>query len=154
MFEGAKTRLPWFLPILEVDDVSTAIVSAIKTGRQIVNMPPLAVNLVPFVRAVSPAWVFDWVADQLGVTDSMDDFVGRRGATATDQAHAAAAAHGPAAAADAATAATTAGGGTKVISTTVADSSGLKQRRVAAAEASGAVPPPGGGGSHAAMGRA
>jgi all-trans-retinol dehydrogenase (NAD+) len=43
-------------------------------------MPPL-VRTVPLMRML-PVSVFDWIADFLGVTRSMDEFTGREGTPA------------------------------------------------------------------------
>ena len=75
MFEGAKSRLPWLLPILDEAKVISKIISAIERDRRQLLMPP-AVALLPVLRAL-PVPVFDRLMDLLGVNSSMDEFVGR-----------------------------------------------------------------------------
>ena len=75
MFEGAKSRLPWLLPILDEPKVIAKMIGAIERDRRQLLMPP-AVGLLPVLR-VLPVPVFDRLMDLLGVNSSMDDFVGR-----------------------------------------------------------------------------
>jgi len=75
MFAGVKTRFPWLLPILKEDEVADAIVRAIQRNRRQVILP-LLVRSVPLMRLL-PVAAFDRIADFLGVTASMDSFVGR-----------------------------------------------------------------------------
>jgi all-trans-retinol dehydrogenase (NAD+) len=75
MFAGATTRFSLLLPILHEQDVADRVVRAIQLNRRQVLMPPL-VRTVPLMRML-PVPVFDWIADFLGVTKSMDEFTGR-----------------------------------------------------------------------------
>jgi all-trans-retinol dehydrogenase (NAD+) len=75
MFDGAHSRLPWLLPILDEAKVAAKIVRAIERDRRQLLMPP-AVALLPVLRAL-PVPVFDRVMDLLGINVSMDEFVGR-----------------------------------------------------------------------------
>lgn len=77
MFEGASTKVPLLLPILRPEDVATKTLDAIEAGRAQVVLPPF-VRVTPLARALPPR-AFDWVVDTLGITDSMDHFVGRAG---------------------------------------------------------------------------
>jgi all-trans-retinol dehydrogenase (NAD+) len=77
MFAGVKSRYPLLLPILEPRQVAGAILRGIERGTKQLIMPPL-VRTVPALRML-PVGVFDWVADQLGVNESMEDFAGRQG---------------------------------------------------------------------------
>ena len=76
MFEGAKTRFPWLLPILDEKTVSKKIVKAIEQNKARLLMPGL-VYTSWFLRYL-PVSVFDWVADTLGVSSAMDEFKGRK----------------------------------------------------------------------------
>jgi all-trans-retinol dehydrogenase (NAD+) len=75
MFDGAKSRLPWLLPILDESKVVAKIIKAVERDRRQLLMPP-AVALLPVMRAL-PVPVFDRFMDLLGVNASMDEFVGR-----------------------------------------------------------------------------
>jgi all-trans-retinol dehydrogenase (NAD+) len=77
MFAGATTRFSLLLPILHEQAVADRVVKAIQLNRRQVLMPPL-VRTVPLMRML-PVPVFDWIADFLGVTRSMDEFTGRTG---------------------------------------------------------------------------
>ena len=55
--------------------MADAIVRAIQLNRRQAMMP-FMVRTVPLMRLL-PVPVFDWVADFLGVSHSMDEFVGR-----------------------------------------------------------------------------
>jgi all-trans-retinol dehydrogenase (NAD+) len=49
----------------------------IERGTKQLIMPPL-VSAVPLLRLL-PVGLFDWVADQLGIDESMEEFAGRQG---------------------------------------------------------------------------
>jgi all-trans-retinol dehydrogenase (NAD+) len=76
MFEGARTRFPRLLPILEPEKVADRIVEAIRRDRRRLYLPRL-VYLVAPLRVLPTRW-FDAVLAFLGVTASMDEFAGRR----------------------------------------------------------------------------
>ena len=75
MFKGVKTRFPWLLPIMEPEDAVNKIVNAIEKDKQRLIMPPLA--LVTYPGRLLPLSLFDWIADFVGINNSMDDFSGR-----------------------------------------------------------------------------
>ncbi len=75
MFDGAKSRWPWLLPILDESTVIAKIVRAIERDKRQLVMPP-TVGLLPALRLLPPP-AFDRVMDLLGVNASMDEFVGR-----------------------------------------------------------------------------
>jgi short-subunit dehydrogenase len=75
MFDGASSRVPWLMPILDEARVVAKIISAIERNRRQLLMPP-AVALLPVLRML-PVPVFDRMMDLLGVNTSMDEFVGR-----------------------------------------------------------------------------
>ncbi|MDR2566628.1 MAG: SDR family oxidoreductase [Bifidobacteriaceae bacterium] len=77
MFAGVRSRYPLLLPILEPRQVAGAILRGIERGTKQLIMPPL-VRSVPLLRLL-PVGAFDWVADQLGINESMADFAGREG---------------------------------------------------------------------------
>jgi all-trans-retinol dehydrogenase (NAD+) len=77
MFAGVKSRYPALLPILEPRRVAGAVLRGIERGSKQLIMPPL-VRTVPMLRLL-PVGAFDWVADQLGINESMEDFAGRSG---------------------------------------------------------------------------
>lgn len=76
MFEGAKSRIPWLLPILHEPDVAAKILRAIERDKPLLRLPPLVATL-PLAR-ILPTPVFDRVMDLLGVNRSMDAFTGRK----------------------------------------------------------------------------
>ena len=78
MFEGARSRVPWLLPILHEPDAAARILRAVERDRPVLRMPRI-VGTLPVSR-VLPTRLFDRVMDLLGVNRSMDDFVGRSAA--------------------------------------------------------------------------
>ena len=77
MFEGAKSRWPRLLPLLEPDYAASKIVRAIRCNQEILLMP-LAVHLTPIVRLL-PVPIFDQVCKWIGVHDTMAEFKGWAG---------------------------------------------------------------------------
>lgn len=77
MFAGARTRVPWLLPILREAAVAGRILDAVESGRSRLALPAV-VAVVPALRLL-PTRTFDALMDLLGVTRSMDEFTGRRG---------------------------------------------------------------------------
>ncbi len=80
LFDGAKTKWPSLLPILEEDYVAGRIVTAIKRGDPKVVMPFL-VELSMVLKVLPMTWLA-WLAEFLGTSDSMNDFKGRKEKTA------------------------------------------------------------------------
>jgi len=76
MFEGAKTKLPIMLPILQPEYVVNQIVSAAKREKAVLYLPKI-VNCNGIFRGIMSTRMFDWLADVLGVSSSMDEFKGR-----------------------------------------------------------------------------
>ena len=76
MFAGARSRVPWLLPILRESDVARRILDAVESGRGRLALPP-GVAVVPALRLL-PTRTFDALMDLLGVAASMDEFTGRR----------------------------------------------------------------------------
>lgn len=76
MFDGARTRFPWLLPILKPTYVSERVVSAVQNDQAYLAMPRL-IWWSAFVRAILPVWLFDYVQRFLGISRSMDHFKGR-----------------------------------------------------------------------------
>eukprot|EP00123_Amoebidium_parasiticum_P010678 comp20244_c0_seq1/m.25303 comp20244_c0_seq1/g.25303 ORF comp20244_c0_seq1/g.25303 comp20244_c0_seq1/m.25303 type:complete len:309 (-) comp20244_c0_seq1:737-1663(-) len=79
MFDGAKTRFPLILPMLEPEYVADKIVEAIQTGQQVLCMPRM-VYLCPLFRML-PVDLMDSLCAWLGISSSMDDFKGRQAET-------------------------------------------------------------------------
>jgi all-trans-retinol dehydrogenase (NAD+) len=76
MFQGARVaRFPWLVPNLPPEDVAARVARAIERDEPRVLMPPI-VHVVPLVLALPFRWG-DKVRDVLGVSASMDHFVGR-----------------------------------------------------------------------------
>ncbi|MEX2586086.1 MAG: SDR family NAD(P)-dependent oxidoreductase [Balneolaceae bacterium] len=79
MFNGVEP--PRLVPILTTRTVAKRILKGIRKGRFKISMPYL-VKLVPVLKALLPAWLFDWLAGPvLGVYTSMDTFRGRKPAS-------------------------------------------------------------------------
>jgi all-trans-retinol dehydrogenase (NAD+) len=76
MFEGVKTRFRWLLPILKGEDVAARVLRAIERNRARVWMPWF-VYTAPLLRFLLPVRLFDATGHFLGITRSMEDFVGR-----------------------------------------------------------------------------
>jgi all-trans-retinol dehydrogenase (NAD+) len=77
MFEGAASRYPRLLPLLEPEYAASKIVRAIQCNQEVLIMP-LAVHLTPIVRLL-PVPIFDQICDWFGVLETMNDFKGRSG---------------------------------------------------------------------------
>jgi all-trans-retinol dehydrogenase (NAD+) len=75
LFEGARSRFPRLLPILEEETVSERILRAVERDKRVLVMPAM-VRTIPWVRLLPVSW-FDAIAEFMGVNASMDDFVGR-----------------------------------------------------------------------------
>lgn len=75
MFDGARTRLPWLLPIVSTEYAVSRIYRAIRKGRRRLIMPRF-VNTV-FLARLLPVRAFDALVRWLGITSSMDEFRGR-----------------------------------------------------------------------------
>ncbi|HEY5186377.1 MAG TPA: SDR family oxidoreductase [Actinomycetes bacterium] len=75
MFEGARTRLPWLLPILSEERVAERVITAVERNQPRVILPPLA-RAAFAAQLLPPRW-FDAIANALGVHASMDQFSGR-----------------------------------------------------------------------------
>lgn len=78
MFNGVKSRFSLLLPILQPEYVAAKMVDAILSNQSVLAMPRL-VYLVPLMRALLPTSWFDTLGDVLGISTSMDDFIGRNG---------------------------------------------------------------------------
>ena len=77
MFEGAKTKFDFLLPILDEKYVADRIVLATVRGEEVLCMPYL-VSIARMIKCLPATWQLH-VGNFLGVSDSMDDFKGRAG---------------------------------------------------------------------------
>ncbi len=75
MFRGVTTRISFLLPILRPGYVADRVVAAVIRGRRRVVLPRV-VALIWLLRLLPVRW-FDAITAFLGVTASMDEFVGR-----------------------------------------------------------------------------
>lgn len=75
MFDGVRTRIPWLLPILDVETVTDRIVRAVERNRRRLLLPWVLYTVGP-LRLLPPR-LFDAVLRLLGVNESMDAFRGR-----------------------------------------------------------------------------
>lgn len=74
MFEGVTT--PMFTPLLETEEIAKKIVDVIKREKSVLR-EPFIVKLIPFLKGILPAPIFDLVAGKLfRVYKSMDTFKG------------------------------------------------------------------------------
>ena len=74
MFDGARTRFPWLLPILKPGPVTDRIITAIRRDRRRLIMPWF-VYTVWLCRLLPVRW-FDALMGFFGVSHSMHDFKG------------------------------------------------------------------------------
>lgn len=74
MFKGVKA--PFLFPLLEPEDITDRIIQAVKKNKLFILAPDLLV-FIPFFKSILPVRVFDFVAETLGVYDSMEEFKGR-----------------------------------------------------------------------------
>lgn len=79
MFEGVRTRFSFLLPILTEEKAVEKILAAVERNRAQLHMPRL-VHSIPLLRLLPVSW-FDAVARFMGISASMDEFVGRKGAS-------------------------------------------------------------------------
>ena len=77
MLDGARSALPWLLPILHEADVAAKVLDAIERGKQRLLLPPV-LHTLPLLRLL-PVGVSDAIVDLLGVNHTMDTFTGRVG---------------------------------------------------------------------------
>jgi all-trans-retinol dehydrogenase (NAD+) len=81
MFDGAKTRFSWLLPILKPEVVARRIVGAIRKNRRRLVMPWFVYTSWPG-RLLPVRW-FDALMAFFGISHSMDDFRGGNVASET-----------------------------------------------------------------------
>jgi len=78
MFEGAKARLPFLLPLTQPEYVADRVVRAILLNQYQVYIPRSLYFLIP-LRALLPRKAIIATEDFLGVQEFMASFVGREG---------------------------------------------------------------------------
>ncbi len=76
MFEGARSRFPLLLPILDETTAAERILRAIESDKRKLLMPAM-VSTIAWIRLLPVSW-FDSIAELMGINASMDEFVGRR----------------------------------------------------------------------------
>jgi all-trans-retinol dehydrogenase (NAD+) len=76
MFQGVKTRFSFLLPILKPEYAAKRICKAIIKNKKRLIMPRF-VYAVYFIRLL-PVGLFDFISDFFGISNSMDDFTGRK----------------------------------------------------------------------------
>ncbi|CAG2218637.1 SDR16C5 [Mytilus edulis] len=81
MFDGAKTRWPFILPILEPEDTVNKIVDAVLCNQHIVMLPK-SLYFFMALKGVLPCKVLSCVCYYFGVSNVMDNFRGK--STKTD----------------------------------------------------------------------
>ncbi|MDX1904724.1 MAG: SDR family NAD(P)-dependent oxidoreductase, partial [Thermonemataceae bacterium] len=75
MFEGVEA--PLLAPLLEPEDITNQIISAVKSN-EIEVKAPWSVHLIPILRGIMPTRIFDLVVGKgLNIYDSMANFVGK-----------------------------------------------------------------------------
>lgn len=79
MFEGVQTRFPKILPILDPEYAVDKIMEAVLCNQAVLILP--RINYVSYaLRGIVPVKVGTVLAKHLGVSNTMDNFVGRTGA--------------------------------------------------------------------------
>jgi len=76
MFNGVKTKFSFLLPILDEKKVAEKIVKGIEKKKKRIITPPMVYTLFPL--RILPVGVFDWVANFMGINDTMKEFIGRK----------------------------------------------------------------------------
>lgn len=76
MFEGAKTKFPLLLPILDENWAADRIVKGIVRGEESIAMPYI-VGIALLSKALPATWQLR-ISELLGLSDSMNDFKGRK----------------------------------------------------------------------------
>ena len=77
MFEGATSRFPLILPLLEPAYVADKIIEGIQQNEAFLIMPRLC-KLTPILSSLLPHGATNWIGDFLGIHKSMDNFVQTR----------------------------------------------------------------------------
>jgi all-trans-retinol dehydrogenase (NAD+) len=76
MFDGASTRFPALLPILDPEYVVDKIMDAVLTNQPVLCVPKL-VYIIIALKNIFPAKAATLLADFLGLSHGMDEFRGR-----------------------------------------------------------------------------
>ncbi len=76
MFEGAKTKVPFLLPILSTEWICERTINAIRQEEKVV-VTPLWASLNFGLRNQVPVAVFDWIQDLMGTNEAVADVIGR-----------------------------------------------------------------------------
>jgi all-trans-retinol dehydrogenase (NAD+) len=77
MFDGVRTRFSALLPILKEEEVAEKIIRAILKNKRRLIMPPMVYSV--WLLRLLPVFLFDMVADVLGINSAMKTFRGRPG---------------------------------------------------------------------------
>lgn len=77
MFDGAKTRFPFILPILEPEDTANKIVDAVLVNQHVVLLPK-SLYFFMALKGIVPTKVLSLICLYFGASNSMDDFKGRQ----------------------------------------------------------------------------
>ena len=77
MFAGVRTRFPWLLPILTPEYVADRVVDVVRRGRARLILPRFA--YASYLARLLPITLFDFLMAFFGISQSMDEFRGRRG---------------------------------------------------------------------------
>ncbi|UMM11298.1 hypothetical protein L5515_000652 [Caenorhabditis briggsae] len=77
MFDGAQTRWPTLLPIMEPEFVVDCIIEAVLTDRAFLALPKFSYIFMA-LAGLLPTEVISLYGDHFGITHSMDHFKGRQ----------------------------------------------------------------------------
>ncbi|KAH3748713.1 epidermal retinol dehydrogenase 2-like [Dreissena polymorpha] len=77
MFEGAKTRFPFILPVLKPEFVADKIVDAVLCNQTMLCLPRILYVFFA-LKGVLPHTCLQLLCDHLGVNNFMDEFKGRQ----------------------------------------------------------------------------
>jgi len=76
MFDGAATKFPSLLPILDPNYAAEQVVNAVLTNQEILIIPRI-LYFASALKSFLPTQASYRLADFLGITHSMNDFIGR-----------------------------------------------------------------------------
>lgn len=80
LFAGIKDVIPYVFPVLNPDYVAQRIVTGIKKREELVVIPE-TLRVTYLLRFLLPVSVFDKLVGLMGVSSSMDNFIGRSSTT-------------------------------------------------------------------------
>ncbi|KAG2382259.1 hypothetical protein C9374_005461 [Naegleria lovaniensis] len=77
LFAGIKDVIPYLFPVLDPNYVANRIVQGIKKREEVVVIPEM-LRITYLLRFLLPVSVFDRLVSWMGISSSMDHFIGRK----------------------------------------------------------------------------